>query len=109
MPLDPSIVAKIAGYQQELRSEREENNRRFPIVAIVKPAIERVFGPCKVIYAENYETGEKIGVQQRFLPWPDFGKYGGSSAPVLRDSSVNGRIRPKAERQIPRNSVAEHR
>lgn len=55
---------------------REENNRRFPIVVIVKPAIERVFGPCKVTYAENYETGDKIGVQQRFLPWPDFGKYG---------------------------------
>ena len=94
--IDPSIAAKIAGYQQELRSEREENNRRFPIVPFGKPAIERVFGPCKVTYAENYETGEKIGVQQRFLPWPDFGKYGGSSAAVLRDSSVNGRIRAKA-------------
>lgn len=70
-------LANLAGRAIERSAAgREENNRRFPIVAIVKPAIERVFGPCKVTYAENYETGDKIGVQQRFLPWLDFGKYG---------------------------------
>ena len=81
---------------EKLRNDAQENNRRFQIVGIHKPEVDRVFGTSKVTFAENYETGEKIGVQQRFLPWPDFGKYGGSSAPVLRDSSVNGRIRPKA-------------
>ena len=91
MPLDPSIAAKIAGYQQELRNAAQDNNRRFPIVAIVKPAIERVFGPCKVTYAENYETGDKIGVQQRFLPWPDFGKYGDPRSAVADDKAVSKR------------------
>jgi len=85
-------LANLAGRAIERSAAaREENNRRFPIVVIVKPAIERVFGPCKVTYAENYETGDKIGVQQRFLPWPDFGKYGDPRSAVSDDKAVSKR------------------
>lgn len=89
MPLDPSIAAKIAGYQQELRSEREENRRRFPQAAQFKDAAERVFGKCKLIRATN-AAGESVGPvdSEPWLSWPDFGKYGGSIAPVLRDKAV---------------------
>jgi hypothetical protein len=87
--IDPSIAAKIAGYQQELRNEREENRKRFPQAAQFKDAAERVFGKCKLIRATN-AAGESVGPvdSEPWIAWPDFGIYGGSSAQGLRDKAV---------------------
>lgn len=82
---------------EKKQHDAQDNRKRFPQAAQFKDAAERVFGKCKLIRATN-AAGETVGPvdAEPWAPWPDFGKYGGSSAPVLRDSPVNGRIRAKA-------------
>ena len=48
-------------YKDERKKKREDNRKRMPNVAKLIDDLTKLYGPIKVLGAEDYETGAKVG------------------------------------------------